>query len=424
MVNLRLLSSALALASIMTVSAQSTVPGSPTLSMSFEIVEDAGKVVGTVTAPMKDNQWQELPQDTKIDIRVVRSCYALSETNVAVFTVSDLAPGESRNFTDNAEPAWQYGYQYTYNAFASIDGAEGYQGYGSCEPGIPFQFGYNTVTATPAEEDGKFFVDIAALIPDKTSSYPIEPLEIEMEALEVYRVTNASTGEMELIGSVPKPVKGETCHFIDKNPVLNSLNIYQVKCVSKFGAAQVRTEAFVGYDVPADPYPVSGKWLDDGGYKVTWTAPEKGKNNGAIDPAKTTYNVYRVWGRADDQKEKIADSIKALEYVDYGTDMEVPRAVMYMVEALNEYGVGGSSSSSYDYDVVIGPDYRLPMIETFDGEPPRSGHSVTRAIMHSSMCRNMPSMAMITSVSSLCRAPALPTSISACRTSRQVRAPQ
>ncbi len=367
MANVRLLSLALAVVSVTATSAQAVVPGSPTLSMSFGIEGDAGKVTGTVTAPKNDNQWTALPDDASIDVRVVRSCYSLSETDVAIFSVTGLAPGESCDFTDDAVPAWQYGYQYTYMAYASIDGAEGFQGYGSCQPGIPFAFGYGTVTATPGEKDGKFYVEISAVIPENTSNYPPEPLEIDMTALEIYRITDEGTSAKELINEQPNPEKGSTCRFVDENPQLNKMNYYLVKCVSLFGSTELRVQAFVGFDVPSAPYPVVGEALAEGGYRISWTAPSTGVNYGTINPDETFYNVYRCWGRTEDEREMIASGIKDTEYVDYGTDMEVPRAVMYMVEAANNIGVGGSSSSSYDYDVLIGPDYSLPYIETFDG---------------------------------------------------------
>ncbi len=93
-----------------------------------------------------------------MNIRVVRSCYALSETNIPIVTIQNLSPGESYTFTDDATPAWQYGYQYTYNAYASIGNEEGYAGYGSMNPGIPFAFGNNAVSATSVAKDDSFIV--------------------------------------------------------------------------------------------------------------------------------------------------------------------------------------------------------------------------------------------------------------------------
>lgn len=343
--------------------AEGLVPGSPSLEMSFEIADDVGKVTGVVTAPVNDSQWAALADTVRMDIRIVRSCYALEETDCPVITFEDLAPGESRTFIDNADPAWQYGYFYTYNAYASIDGNEGYQGYGSMQPGVSFSFAYGSVTATSVPEGDSFTVDISAVVPDKTGGYPAEPIPVDMTALEFYRVT--SDGNV-LLGTVDNPEKGETYHYVDKTPTVNSRNAYLVKCVSKFGFAESQTEVYVGLDVPSAPYPVITEAVD-GGYKISWTAPTTGMNYGSIDTEQTRYNVYRCWGRAEDEREKIADAIDATEYVDYGTDMEFPRAVSYLVEALNNVGVGGSSSAPFTYSLLIGPAYRLPFVDTFDG---------------------------------------------------------
>ena len=120
------------------VQAQTLVPGAPSLTMTFEIGGDEGEVVGTLTAPVNSASWQALPEGTKIDVVVTRSCYSLDESNVEVASFSGLAPGESVNFTDEAVPAWQYGYDYTYTPVASINGVKGSQGYGSIKPGIDF----------------------------------------------------------------------------------------------------------------------------------------------------------------------------------------------------------------------------------------------------------------------------------------------
>lgn len=343
-------------------------PGSPSLSFTFEIEGESGIVQGTVTAPLNDNSWTALPADTRMDVRVVRSCYALSESNVAVVSFEGLAPGESRTFTDTATPAWQYGYQYTYNAFASIDGGEeSYQGFGSMSPGISFSFAYGTVSSAAKVEDGAFSVDITAIVPDKTNEYPAKPIPVDMTALEFYRLPDGTLQSAELIGQIENPVKGESYTYTDRTPKDNSKNYYLVKAVTKFGMAQVQTEAFVGYDVPQAPYPVSGEFQSDGGYKITWTAPTKGENDGMLDPEQTYYNVYRAWGRGENDREQIATGLKTTEYVDYGTDMTQARAVMYLVESANNIGTGGSQATSYDYDVVIGPAANLPYIETFDG---------------------------------------------------------
>ncbi len=349
--------------------AYAVTPGSPSMSFSFAIEGDNGVVHGSVTAPLNDNQWQALPADTKMNVRVVRSCYQLGESDVAVISYEGLAPGETKEFLDEATPAWQYGYNYTYNAYASIGDEVSYQGYGSVTPGIAFSFGYGAVEAVSKAEDGVFTVDITATVPDKTNTYPAEDIPADMTALEFYRLPQGVTDLTKgvLIGKIDNPTKGEKYTYTDTEPVLNAKNVYLVKAVSKFGLAQLQTEAYVGYDVPQAPYGVDGEFQADGGYKLTWEESTGGVNGGLIDPEQTVYNVFRVWGRGEGDREQIAAGLKATEYVDYGTDMEKARAVMYVVESANNVGVGGSTSSSYDYDVVIGPAANLPYVENFDG---------------------------------------------------------
>lgn len=347
--------------------AQDLVPGSPTATMSFEIDGDNGKVVGTVTAPSKDSAWQELPADTRMDIVVTRSCYSLGESKIKVAEFSGLAPGESRDFTDTAEPAWQYGQDYTYNPVASINGNSGWEGYASLRPGISFAFAYGVVTVTQVEAGDSFHTKISAVVPDKTSGYPATDLPMDMTALKFFRVTDSSVWpyQTELINQIDNPEKGKAYEYIDQSPTVNAKNIYVVRCESKFGFAETNTETYVGWDVPMAPYPVNAVAVD-GGNKITWSAPTSGKNYGQIKPEDTFYNVYRCWGRMADQREQIATNLKQTEFIDTGEGMEFPRQVNYEVEACNNIGVGGSNTSSSVYELLIGPAESIPFVESFD----------------------------------------------------------
>ncbi len=367
---LRVVSAAVALAAASLlpgfVRAQDVIPGPPSIVMSFDASGEEGKVVGTVTAPGKDSSGKELSADVRMDISVTRSCYALGES-VIVATFTDLAPNAKVDFVDDKEPAWQYGNEYMYNPVASIDGRTGSQGYGSMSPGVKFAFSDTEVKAEPKEVDGGFKVEVTAKVPSQTVGSRPEDLTFEMTALELHRVTSTSWPyTMELIDAKENPTKGESYLLVDNNPKLNAENIYVVKCLSKFGFAEIQLNSFVGYDVPAAPYPVLAEAYD-GGCKITWTAPTSGLNYGQINADDTFYNIYRCWGRNPDERVRIASEVKETEYVDYGADMEFPRAVRYEVEAANSVGVGGSNYSSYDYDIVIGPAEQLPFIETLDG---------------------------------------------------------
>lgn len=342
-----------------------TVPAPPSLQMNFVIEGDAGVVNGTVTAPDKNNEYQALPADTKIDLRIVRSCYAIQESGVEIASFTDVAPGTALTFTDDASPAWKYGYDYTYNAIASIDGEKGYPGYALINPGVPFGFASDAVTIVSEDNgQGGYTVKISALIPDKTSTYPPQPLEIDMTSIDIYRMDGV---QETFLGKIDAPAKGETCVFEDKTPVANAKNRYRLHLVSKFGFTDRYIETFVGYDFPRGPYPVSGEWLEDGGYRLFWTAPTEGVNWGTIDPAQTRYNVYRCWGTGPNDRVLIAESISETEFTDYGRDMEEPMAVRYNVEYLNNFGAGMSTDSSYDFNVLIGPEYSIPFEESFDG---------------------------------------------------------
>lgn len=333
-------------------------PGSPTISMSFVIENNTGKVVGTVTAPVSDSGWQALPDDTRMTVKVTRSCYSLGENEVPVATFGNLTPGQSVEFTDNAAPAWQYGVEYTYTPYAYIGDNRNPYSYGaSMKPGIQFAFGYKAFTVTPAA-DGKS-VELSAVVPSTLADG--EPIPVPITAMEFYRDWEHPV----LVGKVENPEPGSTVTLTDTEPNENTTTIYVARAVTDFGYAETTERCYVGYDVPYAPYPVTAEPYQ-GGIRVYWTAPTRGANWGAIDPEKTVYNVFRCWAPGDDGRLLIAENIKETEYVDYGTDMEFPRAVHYEVQAANNIGIGESNYTSYNYPLVIGPAYELPYVETFD----------------------------------------------------------
>lgn len=356
---LRTLAVLAAVVSVQSAVAAALTPGSPTISMSFEIENNTGKVVGTVTAPVSGSDWQALPADTRMTVKVVRSCYSLGESEVPIVTFGNLAPGEQMQFVDNAAPAWRYGVEYTYTPYAYIDDNRNPYSYGSSlKPGLQFAFGYKAFTVTPAV-DGKS-VELTAVVPSTLTDG--QPMPVPFTAVEFYRDWENPV----LVGKVENPEPGATVTLTDTEPNENTTTIYVARAVTDFGYAETTERCFVGFDVPYAPYPVAAEAYQ-GGNRVYWTAPDRGANWGAIDPAETVYNVFRCWGYGENGRELIAENIKETEYVDYGTDMEEPLAVRYEVQAANNIGPGESNYSSYDYPLIIGPAYGLPFAETFDG---------------------------------------------------------
>lgn len=358
------------LAGVRPVYAETLVPNSASVAMKFTVENNSGKIVGTVTAPDKDNSWTALPADTRINVSIMRSCPALGEEDVLVAKFDAMAPGEEKTFTDDASPAWQYGYTYTYKPNTDIEGNNASWPFSTTlEPGIKFSFDFNTTKAAFVNEDGKYSVLISGIVPDQTATYPAEKLPVNVDRIEVYRVINRSTNESVLIGTVNNTVNGEPFSYTDENPVENSVNKYIIKGVTDFGiSSYTLPDVFVGYDVPRSPYPVNA--VEEGnGVKITWKAPVDGVNYGTIKPENTVYNVFRAWGRGENERELIASKIKETEYTDYGTDLSMPRKVRYEVQAENDMGVGGTSqaNNTYENKFIVGPAYKLPFIETFDG---------------------------------------------------------
>ncbi|MDE7180772.1 MAG: leucine-rich repeat domain-containing protein [Muribaculaceae bacterium] len=339
--------------------AMAITPGSPSVSMSFEIDNNTGKVVGTLTAPTKDSEWQTLPDDVRMDITVTRSCYSLSESDIPIASFSNMAPGESVQFTDEATPAWQYGYDYTYTPVACIGTERNPYSYGGMvTPGLQFYFAYQSFTATPAADGNS--VELSAVVPSTLANG--QPLPVPVKALEFYRDYQGN----ELVERVENPETGATVTVTDTHPHENTTSTYMVRAVTDFGSAQSTAQCFVGFDVPYSPYPVNAEYCEEG-IRIYWTAPDRGAHWGNIDPEKTVYNVFRCWGVGENNRELIAQFIKETEFVDNGEGMEFPRAVRYEVQALNNVGPGESNYSSYDYSLIIGPEYQLPFAETFDG---------------------------------------------------------
>jgi len=342
-------------------------PVSPDFKMEFVIDGDQGKMVGTVTAPSTGGAgWWDaspLPEGSLIDLKITRTCYALGEDKLPVAEFLQVPMGELRTFVD--EVPWAYGNTYAYYATATLNGESSYESSVSKKPGIEFYLDSAKATSIQ-KEDGSYEVKIEVVPPTKDNSD--NDLPMEMTKMEFYRITDNSAWPpvMELMDIVDNPVKGEVCTYVDENPTLNVTNYYQVKCISPFGFCESQVYEFVGLDVPGMPSNVKAEYYGDG-VKVTWVAPTTGKNHGKIDLEDTSYDVYRCWGRGNDERVKIAESIKETEFIDYATDMEVPRGVNYEVLAKNSQGNGGSASSTYyQYNMVVGPPEKLPFVETFD----------------------------------------------------------
>lgn len=349
--------------------AEGPTPGYFSLSAVYTVEDDQGVIRLSLTAPLKDDAYADLPEGTVMDIRVTRSCTSLGEEQIEVASLENVSPGQVCEFTDEATPAWQYGYEYTYAATAYIgENCNAWPPSAYLRPGLNFAFSYSDLKLESVEEDGQFHVVISGLVPSTLNTYPPQPLPVDIKAIEIERVIDPSAYpyEYEHIGSITEGlVNGEAFAYTDMTPNANTENVYRLKAVTDFGTCESIVSTFVGHDVPSYPYGLTAT-PENGGYRISWTAPTSGMNNGSFDPEDTFYKVYRSWGRNEDERLLIADNLKEPSWFDDGADMEKARMVNYTVECCNSYGTGGYSDVNYmKFILPLGPADTLPYVETF-----------------------------------------------------------
>ena len=89
-------------------------------------------------------------------------------------------------------------------------------------------------------------------------------------------------------------VPGETSEWTDNNPA-KGLHSYRVVAVNDAGNSESATAtAFVGFDVPKAPTAITATSTGDNSIRITWTAPEKGVNDGWIDLSSLKYKIVRM----------------------------------------------------------------------------------------------------------------------------------
>ena len=107
-------------------------------------------------------------------------------------------------------------------------------------------------------------------------------------------------------------------------------------------------------------------------YTLTWTAPDKGENDGYVDFADLDYDIYQY----DDQKQDytyLTTVGKALTYTYTLAAGEKLRTVRLAVFARNAAGTSTDRMNWVDQDRVyvadmVGEPYTLPVIEEFDNQ--------------------------------------------------------
>lgn len=172
----------------------------------------------------------------------------------------------------------------------------------------------------------------------------------ELEALKEVRIYRKKAGvattdltptsellsaeNAELIATVPADNKmGEAMQYVDEKP-LAGINTYYVVPSRVEGEIGVpdSIRCYMGVDVPgAVPYANLEKYGE--GMKIKWGTPDKGLNNGYINPDELTYKITRM-----PDNLVVADDVTGNEYID--NTLGEQQKYYYLIQSKNKAGEG------------------------------------------------------------------------------------
>ena len=183
----------------------------------------------------------------------------------------------------------------------------------------------------------------------------------KLSALEKVEVTDTKGN---VIKAFENPAPGERLSCKDENAA-KGINAYYIVAYNEHGIGQrAKVTAFIGTDVPSAPRNITVSGNEDGTLKMTWNAPEKGKNGGFINPSQLSYTAYTVddEGYANLYKENIKGTEVSLADLDNTGEQRLER---FGASASNNEGESDIMPSN---SVVMGDAYSLPFAESFANE--------------------------------------------------------
>lgn len=143
-----------------------------------------------------------------------------------------------------------------------------------------------------------------------------------------------SADNADLIATVPADGQmGKAMQYVDESP-LQGINTYYVvpsRVAGEIGVPD-SIRCYMGADVPGA---VRNAYLEKQGeaIKITWEAPEKGLNNGYINPEELTYKITRL-----PDSVVVADDLKGNEFVD--NSLGEQQKYYYKIQAKSKAGEG------------------------------------------------------------------------------------
>ena len=159
----------------------------------------------------------------------------------------------------------------------------------------------------------------------------------------------------QLLATVPATEKETAMSWVDENPI-DGINTYYVLAANDKGNGVIdSTRCYMGIDVPGA---VSNIMLEKNGtgVDISWTAPEKGANNGYIGTEGLSYKITRL-----PDNVVVAENVTDTKYTD--NTLGEQQSYSYTIQAVNAKGAGAIATSD---PIMAGSALKTPISLAFD----------------------------------------------------------
>lgn len=159
----------------------------------------------------------------------------------------------------------------------------------------------------------------------------------------------------QLLATVPATEKETAMSWVDENPI-DGINTYYVLAANDKGNGVIDSiRCYMGIDVPGA---VSNIMLEKNGtgVNISWTAPEKGANNGYIGTEGLSYKITRL-----PDNVVVAENVTDTKYTD--NTLGEQQSYSYKIQAVNAKGAGAIATSD---PIMAGSALKTPISLAFD----------------------------------------------------------
>ena len=159
----------------------------------------------------------------------------------------------------------------------------------------------------------------------------------------------------QLLATVPATEKETAMSWVDENPN-DGINTYYVLAANDKGNGVIDSiRCYMGIDVPGA---VGNIMLEKNGtgVDISWTAPEKGANNGYIGTEGLSYKITRL-----PDSVVVAENVTDTKYTD--NTLGEQQSYSYTVQAVNAKGAGAIATSN---PIMAGSALKTPVSLAFD----------------------------------------------------------